>query len=668
MRMSSHAIIFITAIAIFKNLPSNMFRMKLQSETFLLDPLNLPIDNAFNELLSKLSSSDASSAALTEIAFLYRGNYDCAKRLYDMARSKAVTDNEQMNNIDVLLLGLLVHHNKATEADFYDLNYIQDKRIDMLKGFYLYRRKDYDGAYFSFSKISYIFGMELCMHLMDNRDPLVHINDWRIRCYGDSREWKSCGPQYLGIDNINKEFLFRIGHSDTYTDKTNIDVQLTLIEREISNIISEGLDISGQRGTEIEKKLNSVLERLNELKEEYCDSAEILYLIGKTEHLKSNYELAKEAYEQALEKDPKYLPAEFNFCRIEGKALKTESNYPSISDHRALTSIKNGDYNINISNCTDEIRKLYLIMIRSRNGDRSCFTEMKALLEDNHSPFDKEMLCNNLALLTKDKEEAANFLNIAIRDCSSKYEDYLKYNLGVITGDVELLKSSALPEAADHIALLKNDMHSNNAELKGFILMNSDKEKAKKYLKSQIHNAGINNKGYLFAVIALGSIYIDEYISSLNHKTLEDAIKLYKGCPFSFYCVNGLGICYALKGRVDLALKLFNQIIDEYPSAVFNIAACHILEGKYEKAIDMLIANPNRERSDDQLIVSVCEELGDIKMVEYCISSGIFGLEDIHDKLLAKNNGQTEKENLKEETRKRKIQEIEESRKRLNFD
>lgn len=643
-----------------------MLSIKLSSETLTLDPAHLPAGDAFDKLFLTLSSSAAASRDVEEIAFLYRHEYGSARRLLDLAHRHALAENgseEAINSIRITTLGLLVQHRRATEADFYELNSIQDKRLDLLKGFHLYTKREYEDALFSFSKIPYKFGIELCMLEM-GREFASRGDDARMRCYADAREWSSFRADSSAA---SKDFLFRIGQSSTYASAENADVRLALIE--------QALD-------ENEPDLTGILHQLEELRKDCLESAEVHYLIGKVHHIRRDYAKAKEFYGQALERQPGYPPAELNMQRIAGETPKTQSRHESVNDYIALTSIMGGRYDMDLSNCSDRIRKLCLLVSKSRRRDPSCAEEIEGLLAGNNTflsfdqkelkpgteLFDKEVLYNSLAIMSGDQGNAAQLLEKGMEGCARKYEDFLKYNLGTVTGDVDMLAGSTLPEADERIALIKEDATVSNASLRGFILMKESPAEAKAIFKKQMDSRV--GQEPLFASICLGTMYIDDYLSDQTGlHLLEEAANAFRRFPRSFYCVNGLAICFALKGRPDIALRLLKQIVADCAGAPQNAANCYILGKDYQAAAETLLkmhggAEQREAEYAASLLKLICKETGDLALIDRCLAEGIAGLEEQKAEL---ERCQKDAADAKEEERKRKIQEIENYRKKMNF-
>lgn len=644
-----------------------MLKIRLSEETLAFDPSDLPAGDKFHRAFASISSAPVPPGDLIELAFLYRGSYENARRILDLAKRKAASNPSctegVLNDIKINLLGLEVHHNKAMELDFYDLNNIQDKRIDLLKGFYLYKKKDYDDAYFSFSKISYRFGMELCQFVMQEKISAVPGDDQRIRCYADPKEWDA----FENNDpNTNMDFLFRIGKAERYENENNIDVRLALIENAID---------TGSPDTD------GILEQLEALHNDFLESAEICYLIGKVHHIKKQYETAREYYEMALQKDPEYLPAGFNLKKIDGKQITTETRHPCMNDYKALICMRNNTYDFNFNGCSDQIRKLCFLIIKVRDCDPSAIGDLREYLSPGQKEanlFDREVLYNNMALLHGGGAVALEMLESALADCGSKYEDYIRYNIGVMTKNAGVLGGLALPEAGLHVALLGSNTETGNADLQRYILMKDNKEKARDAFKEEIANYP-NRKhpktcyvgdSYLFSLICLGSIYIDEYLDDKTAKEpIDSAVKTYQKNLKSFYCVNGLAICYALQDKVDLALRLLEQISDEYNNAYYNMAACYVLKREYPAALECLhrLREEGRDDGVHGLVASLCGILGDVQAVDKCIERGFPGLEGLRNEISALGNGENQRDVEKEEARKRKIREIEESRKRLHF-
>ncbi|KAI5169819.1 hypothetical protein PAEPH01_1024 [Pancytospora epiphaga] len=635
-----------------------MLRMQISGRVYSFDPVRLPLGPAFKEIVDSLVSGTAAPLDLVELAYLYRNDIERAKQLLEIARSKSETEvsfeEGVLNEIKISMLGLLMHHNIATEIDFFEFNNLQDKRIDLLKGFYLYRKKNFEDAQFLFNKVGYRTGIDLCRIAINGRDVIPKPRDPRMLCYVDSGEWVG-----FESNNVNKDFLFRIGKNTTPDDPNNIDSRIELLEQEINK---GGYDSE------------SIISKLEAIKEIIPDSPEIYYLIGKIFHLQNDYERAKEYYDISLTRDPSYVPAMFNLRRISGKLMPMNKKNGSICDYNAIVNLRNGVRDFDYSNCSSTLRRVCMVVSKVGLHDASVVADLRKLQgsQSYGEIFDKEVVMNNLAVLQLDK--GIKILENMIYECNDRYEDYIKYNIGVIKGDVAALTNCGLAEAKLHLALLKEDTNVEDEALRGYILMDKDRDAAKGLFERHLRENSENIQSFisdpvLFASICLGSLFIDDYLLQSNKSdisALEKAATYFIRARSSFYGINGLGIFYALRERFSEAISTFKEVTEEYNLAYFNIAHCYILKGEYRKALESLM-NLNavfRDEFVESLVRELCRMLGDQSLVSQCIKQGFLGLDlDISPKV----KPDVFKPVDKSEARKRKIQEIEEARKRLNL-
>lgn len=646
----------------------------MTTKSFNIDPLNLPDEEKFDEMKKKIiESTIITPREITEIAYLYRKEFVKAKEIYEIALNKVDVENsKQINDIKIYILGLKTQHGVAKESDFYEMSMVEDKRLDLLKGFYLYNKREYGKAYLLFSKIDYRMGMCLTSAESQNSGIYEEINEAKIACYSNSRLWK----EYKKKDE-NIDFLYRIGQSERYENENNIDVILRRIEDELKE---------GCGNDRLEEHIQSLVN----LKNTYNNSTEILYLLGKINHIRENYEIAKEYYMQVLAIDGDYMPAVLNLCKINGEMNLKNSKYTAINDAIALISIKNKKYDVNINECSDCVRKICRLVIKDIKNETSIINDYEQLILGNYFKniqdgsekqiingwiskdlyegaeigeilFEKEAIYNNLAILEKDKKKSCDLLVNALSFGSEEYEDYLKYNLGVLKEDIELLRSLHMKEAKLQISLLKKDANIDCDKLKAYILHEQNLEESERLFKKIAEENEDVNK--LYADIWLGCINIDKYLKTNKTMYLEEASKFFMKNVRSFYSVNGLGVIEYLYGRYKYALKYFEFISGEYDKVFYNIACCHISMKNYSKAAEMMTEYLKIHNWDIK-----AKSLLDFCNVQAKGNDNYFLNDDL---VKMENYTVISKQNFKvtenEAERKRKIEDVLEARKKLNL-
>jgi tetratricopeptide (TPR) repeat protein len=634
-----------------------MLQLTLRNAQVSVDPHNLPLNSEFDKLFNLLSQNNTPPENLEELAYLYRNHIKHAESLLDLANSTAdyIADpkfyEKQIISIKISRLGLFLHHNKDPHELFENLKFIQDKRIDFLKAFYFYNRGEIEDALFLFNKISYKFGIELCYIKLNKKEELLKSSDIRMKCYGSSKEWlilkeriakSNEDKQY--VESLNKNFLFRIGLSNEYLDPENLDVQLSILSANLNKLNME----------EIENKLSEFVAQ-------NIQNSEIFYLLGKIHHLKNNTFEASKFYNLSLDKEKGYVPAEYNLKRIQGTLMAAA--YPSVADYNALVNIKNSNFDIDLNLCSEQIRKVCLLIIHARN--RQDFSSQIKGLEHL---FDREVIANNMAIICKDKENAIKILEESVIDCNKKYEEALKYNLGIIKEDTSILNELFFPESMLNVHYLEYK-HSNGSVL-------NLESPIRGYLEK---NIGIlREKKTLISDLFVASILIE-------HDKIEEAIEIYKNNSGSFYSINGLGVCYALMGNITCAIKMFRQVQHECADALINLANCYVLKSNIKEAAECLlqyIKGNSITMQADNMLRTICYLEKDLKLINKCILKNVSGLEDLKALILIENGDIEEarmmnskdskviellksKEDI-EEKRKRKMKEIEEFRKKRN--
>ncbi|KAI4292557.1 hypothetical protein PAPHI01_1831 [Pancytospora philotis] len=671
-----------------------MLTLTLAGKACTFSPQSLPQGPEFSQILASLDQSAVPVRELLALAHLYRFDREAAQKILGIALRRAERESapdSTVTEIRIRALGLAVHHNTAKESDFYALDDTQDRRLDLLKGFYLYRKTHYEDALFSFSKVQYKLGIDICRIKLGQTGGISCIDDPRVRCFADASEWERCSAESLAPYAPTADFLYRIGKSSTYANESNVDVQLTTVRKMIEDVLP---------GEDAKERYARCLALLEELRRAHPEIAEIYYLVGTVHHLQKDLEAAADAYKLALSRDDAYLPAEFNLKRIAKAPVRAETRSTAICDYTALLSIKNGVYDVVLDNCSEQVRRICVSIIKVNNGDADSVGFLERLTSSDGAAddesglagvFDREALLNNLALLCGSQEKKLELLGRARSSCDSKYDEYLRYNVGVLARDADLLRSIGTKEAGLQLALLEKDTAVADPMLRGYNLyMQGALDEAKELfidrLKGSAADAGRKKKAdgsfiddaHLFSALCLASLHITEHVklagvfnreesAKEGGQPLNEAIKIYRRFSRSFYAANGLAVCLALKGRVDAAIKTILQVVGEANIAYYNLGAFYVLKKNYEAALQSFLRLDEIDADTSGLMARLCRMIGDPALAKKCAERGVSGLGDIVADSAAAH-GARPSNPLKEEARARKIKELEESRKRLQLE
>lgn len=609
--------------------------------------------SVFSQLCDSLNQN--SIPTILDISFYFRHDFMKCSKLLHMALSKTTRKNTSTielfsyEHITLKLLALCLQHKQDYKHLMDFLQDFNDKRVNLLKGYACLYQKEYSDAEFLFNSIRYQKGLDIVNLYKKNNG---NSNDPIIQCYFSSSNWKITEIQTNNID-----FLFRIGQSNTYDNEDNIDVKLTQIDHNILNFTSSN-DFNG---------LIKSLNELTTLSIDIPDSAEILYMMGKVNHLLNNHSQAINEYKKSLLIDPNYEPARFNLCRILSEPFKSNLKNDCIYDYNALIGMKNNLLDINLEYCSDLIRKIGHCIIQMKLKNKKIIPVLESIKEY----FEEDIIVNNIAIILKDK----NMLEDLLYKCSPHIKEYVHYNLAVMKEDVHMLENNNIPEAKIQCDYFNKNMNTNDENLKIYFT------KSKEILK--------NNKNNLSQLL-----YGCECI---NENDLHNAEKVFCEINNSMYSVNGLGIVYCLKGQYSMAIKLFKQIVDEFDHGYLNLGNAYFLNKEYRLSTDSYIRAikgfMKREgvesiKSDVLKVIGIsknilkflCKTGKDIKYLEEFINMGIKEFKGLK-AILMLEMGEIEavkQMNLddfevikqldacaeKESIRKRKMAEIEEYRKR----
>lgn len=677
-----------------------MHTFNIDNETILIDEKEVLDNKEFLKIQQILSNSDVNT--IIKVAFILRFNYEQSRLLMDMAHSKGKDDSER-EMVQTYIIGLMLQHNHDVKSCLEDSFVPGNRRFEYLKGIFFMKNNQYQDAEFCFETAGYKKGIDFCKVLKNDVHEMEKISDPIVQCYLNSKNWKN-----FNHDVESKDFLFIIGKSKEYEDEGNVDVQITIFNDQLNQLIEKETNqrlnmnnlsrqkqenFNGQIHNKAEdmtliedfiyievfkNDVSNLIKRIEAFSDCNKPSAYIFYLIGKMYHLIKDFEKAQSWYNKSLSIDSSYLPSQFNLNKIQEIPFECNLKYTNICDFNALISLKKGHFDFDFAQCSGYIRKLYRTIVQSRKLDKTVIEDLKSM----KNLFGEVEFINNLAII---QEGDDSIRNLESELSNSIYKDYILYNLGVMKKDVNILKESILPEAQIQIDYLTKNRDTKNSELS--LYLRRDKESV---------------SDDTFGHILCGFLYIDEYFKFLienknNPRTntdfkmedaftqnlLDDLLDKAEECLLkeihSQYAINGLGICAILRGNISAAIKLFEQLGD---NAKKNLANCYILSKDYSKAAELYLKGIGDEISlkdrqilkvlglnckDSKILISMVnlgiDELksqlalvylsnGDIEMAkELCVSDP-----EVQDKI--------EKAIFKEEERKRKIAEIEEYRKR----
>lgn len=548
--------------------------------------------------------SDHPSQMIMDVSYLLRSNYEQSLSLIELCERKHSDDY----NTKIHRLALMLNHNKDIRNMMDMTDTMEDKRMEFIRGVFFLNNNQIEDAENIFTRLNYRKGMEMCS-ILKNKE-IGNSLDPVIQCYQNSKNWKECN-----IENIsNEDFLYIIGRGGAPLDTENVDVQLR-------NIIDNIDDSSNSN--------NNMKILLNIINKGYS-SPYIFYLIGKLHHILNNKEEAIQWYEKALKTDPRYLPAEFNLCKIKNKALDTVCKNTTVNDYDAIVSLKNLQFEINLNNCSDDIRKKVWTVLQARKLKITDFDGYFDILKGWISPM---ILENNKAVIlyynTGNKEESMKILEGMEED-----GEYLKYNLGVLKEDLQLLKECYMEEAQKHVAYIEkreegldrrlqlyNNNINNNEMVEEGVFENIIKGNSILNTIMTTHPIKIHDSVKIHNPVKIhDSINLHNPINLTpeESKSLEMAEKFFLASSNSKYSVNGLGICAVYRNNLRSAIKLFSQI-EEYR----NMLYCYLMMKDYQKAMNTLMKMKKIDEKDKAIAMILLNKelrLSDfLKFVDFLI-------------------------------------------------
>lgn len=601
-------------------------------------------DKTFNLVLNALNNHTVNE--ILDVFYFLRSNFDHSTALLNLAEIKS-NNSSQLENIKIQRIGLMLQHNHNVKDLLSELKHNTEKRVEFLRGVFFISCNQIDDALFTFEKINYKPGIEKCAVLKNLRREMSLSEDPVVKCYFSSKNWAN-----FNEDIKNKDFLYTIGKSKSFDHIDNIDVQIKQIEECIDNKAYTGL---------ITKLLSFI--------DNGFSSPQIFYDIGKIYHLTDDYEKAIQWYEKSLSLEKVYLPAKFNLARIKNRTIEDKCNYSAVSDFNSIISMKMLNFDVDLNNCTDRIRKICWTIIQARKLNKLAVSEFECLEND----VDSVSIENNKALLltdeksVKNNEKSIKILENLLKKADSNYLEFIKYNLGILRKDIKLLEECNVPEAQLYIDYFNNNSHTSDLRLKA-------------YITDDINL--IQDKNDPFFIIFSGNKLLEEYIKNNDDQILEKAEETFRLNISSPFCINGLALCAVFRNNISAALKLFNQIINDVSGVYKNIALCYLIQKDYQKSMEWLLKGPldNLSKDDEKILLFLADKTEDLKAIDLLIDRGFESLKKIKaliylkkgelknaidlkvndQEVLIKINELKDKEN----ERKRKIDELDEYRKK----
>lgn len=625
-----------------------MVTVVLSSNKIIEVTKDTQMDNTtFDMLVESLSSNTI--ADVIELAYFLRSNYTQASRLLDVAEKKTQTP-EDKQEAQIQRAALMVQHRKDAKEILDRLEGTDDRRYEFVRGVFLLNNGQCEDAQFCFEKVGYKRGLEMCTVMRKDVKAMGSSTDSVVKCYYSSENWELLEPT-----KESRDFLYRIGKSEVFNNENNIDVQLKQIEDEIDT-------------TEDKEVLAGLGEKLSRLISEGYNSAEIFYNIGKTYHIREESTIASKWYEKALEIDENYLPAEFNLARINGTSVKGRHRSSAVSDYNAITAMGNLEFDVDLNGCSEPIRKLCWTIIQSRLLNEAVLSEIDNL----KSCVSAVVVENNKAILL-DNDQSVKICTELLNTADTSHSEFIKYNLGIFKKDPNILDGCSIPEAQIYRDYFRKNTNTANLRLRA-------------YLTENWHL--LDGMDDTFSVIFTGNGLLNEY-SMLDRKgdALDKAEAAFRRCLGSPYCINGLGICAVYRNNVDVAIRLFSQILSETPAAGVNLGLCYLIREDYKRAAESVVMCGVRfflEKcslaGDVNTLLNVAEKSKNLKLIDELIECGIFEAKKIKAVILLEKGEVKAVEELrlddkeiqerineaneKENERKRKIAEIEEYRKK----
>lgn len=553
------------------------------------DTEDLPLGDNLNSLLEMLNETAIPLYEQFKIAHLYRFHYEECKKILDAIRENNKDCDEDVN---LLTQALNLQHDK--EVILFDTK----KHVEnIFEGFISFIKKDYTKALSLFTKEKFGFGIDLCDYIFEmprNKllKSLVHIKNIDTKEFESSKntlnkilsdEIFDCNvdENYKDFIKIKKKVLqdimFCLGLLDTYNNENNNDVK----HRTISDFINRG---------RYEEAI-SILENI--------DLSEKNYLFGKIEHLKGNYNGAKQFYKKCISEGHtntrSFILCKYNYERIiqENPLLYSFESGP-LNDLNYYLKLKNNieiDDNEDLNGCSQDLIDFITISKGVSNNLESCVIKYDIL--KNNKYMDKVIFNNNLVYLRmKNKflfvkgekldtdiniKEYEKMIDEAISEASENVKESLLYNQAYLKLKPSQFKKLNSEQARIMSAFLnKEDQVLQDLGLVELASCLKDNQDVFELLSS---------RSSLYSNLQLGKLYLDKYIKNGINIDLNFATKYFLKESKSFYAANGLGVCLALQKKYNEAIKVFNAVVIDHKPSHINLGNVYILNGDYEKAV-----------------------------------------------------------------------------------
>ncbi|KAF9762261.1 hypothetical protein NGRA_2128 [Nosema granulosis] len=648
--------------------------------TMDFDTEDLPLGNNLHPLLEVLKNSDISPQELFRVAHIYKAHYEECKTILEFIKTN---HPDFISPVEQLAMALDLQHGIEIDCNA--------APTSVLKGFAYLHKKDYTKALACFSKERFTFGMDLCnyyygtpeniilrslMHLRNmeyiepSKDILRSLLEMKsIEFHTDERY-----SEYIKIKReVLEDALFGLRLVEIYNNPKNIDV----LQRKAEDLISKGKY----------EQSRPILESLN--------INDKNYLLGKIEHLKGNYNEAKQFYKKCISAGQvntrSYVLSKYANERIvQETPLTFKFDSQEFNDFNVFLKHKNNVELGDLNGCSEDMRNFIVINKGVSDNMESCIAKYESLVDNKY--MEKYIAMNNLIYFENRRDylffrgsprngksntkKHIKAIKEAVEMAPPDAKEALLYNQAYLSLDVDLFDSLSLEQAKIMSAYLKQDVQNlTNLNLIELASCLKDKEGAIECL---------SNKSSLYSNLLLGKLYLDKYIEHKSNIDLSMAISYFTKETKSFYAANGLGVCLTFKNKLSEAIKVFSSVVVEHKCAHINLGNVYILKGEYEKgvlehfrystdSIKNIILHLKEGLSLDMLIVAYkkgCTSLKETIFEKLILENRLEEAKDykVANKKLKDLYEKKEKENLaKSEELKRKIEELEKYKKSKNI-
>ncbi|AFM98489.1 hypothetical protein EHEL_061180 [Encephalitozoon hellem ATCC 50504] len=630
-------------------------------ESISFDAENPPLGLKFDELLKALEAGDVPALVQYKIAHGYRRHPKLAMKILEQLSR---VDDKDYNTL-LLLLACRLQAGMDGIDVVQRMEFYESPMLDILKGFVSLKKKSYDSALFLFGKARFALGIQICNYYLGNIGEAKKFDSKVLRGYcllKEARDNEELGEiERLFRDANKKDLLFGLGLGDEYEDEGNIDVKMRLV------------------GELVDRE---EFPRAHEMMETMPNNAEILYLRGKIEHKKRDFEAAKKYYMESLGCDRNFIKSEYNLQRIvQDKMGNGSYRCSEFSDFKAYLDLKNKSTDMNLEGCSEDFRNAVLAVLgentkrvdtlvrrymrlignpwienfvvmnnigyslcrylrpfeeyeeRQEGNDRFLIGSIGIDREDNKCLVDGEMIEDRV-------KEAEKYLRRALDECPDEYKEVIRYNLGYVTEDRGLLAELSLEESRRLLSVEGEEASSipNELELLGFYHMRRKEFKLAKKIFQKLDT--------LYSSIGLGNIYIRSFCKDRDSSALGKAMKAFAKGMRSYYCGNGIGICLALKGRLEEAINIFNNVTIDWVGGYVNLGNTLILCKRYREAMDVF-SKISSMRYSRQMLEKLCRIVNEVDGYRLCVDAGIPGAKEKLFELLVEQSRFEEAEKLR---------------------